>query len=81
MLTSTTALVHCATNFVKIYQNFIDVNECLVANGGCMQSCINTAGSYYCTCGSGYTLNTDGHNCEGISIVFELLVAIHNVHG
>ena len=45
----------------------IDVNECLVSNGGCAQSCINVPGSYYCTCGSGYTLGSKGHTCEGIA--------------
>ena len=40
----------------------------MISNGGCAQSCINTPGSYYCTCGSSYILNTDGHTCEGIDI-------------
>ena len=32
----------------------LDTNECLNTNGGCEQLCINTDGSFYCTCNSGY---------------------------
>ena len=41
----------------------IDINECSVNNGGCQQTCHNTAGSYYCQCSTGYTL--DHNNCTG----------------
>ena len=42
-----------------------DINECASSNGGCVGTCHNTAGSYYCTCSSGYTLGSDGHSCNG----------------
>ena len=42
-----------------------DINECATNNGGCEQICNNTAGSYQCSCGPGYTLNSDGHACDG----------------
>merc|ERR1719326_1170576 len=34
--------------------NCEDVDECLVSNGGCDQHCNNTAGSYFCSCRSGF---------------------------
>lgn len=34
-----------------------DCNECNDYNGGCAHSCINTYGSYRCTCYSGYRRN------------------------
>ena len=40
-----------------------DINECSVNNGDCQQTCHNTAGSYYCQCSTGYTL--DHNNCTG----------------
>ena len=43
----------------------IDNNECNIKNGGCEQDCYNTAGSYYCICYTGYTLELNGHNCTG----------------
>ena len=46
----------------------IDINECSDDNGGCAQSCTNTPGSYYCSCGSGYSLDLDGQGCTGIDI-------------
>ena len=54
-----------------LYTHFLfmhaDINECDHSNGGCQHNCINTAGSYYCTCTdpAGYTLNGDGHSCSG----------------
>nr|CAE54584.1 epidermal growth factor precursor [Suberites domuncula] len=44
-----------------------DQNECEVLNGMCENSCVNTNGSYYCTCTEqGYKIDTDGRNCTNI---------------
>ena len=42
-----------------------DINECSTTNGGCTQTCQNTAGSYYCVCGTGYSLASNNHGCDG----------------
>ena len=42
-----------------------DINECNSNNGGCEHDCINTEGSYYCTCDTGYSLNKNNNNCTG----------------
>jgi cbb3-type cytochrome oxidase subunit 3 len=34
---------------------------------GCEHGCINTEGSYRCTCKALYTLGNDGHSCDGIT--------------
>lgn len=34
----------------------VDINECSVNNGGCQQKCINSPGSYACSCNIGYEL-------------------------
>jgi hypothetical protein len=47
--------------------NCTDVDECATANGGCAQTCTNTAGSYNCSCGSGYTLDANGHGCIAVT--------------
>ena len=44
---------------------FVDINECAVNNGNCSQMCINTIGSYRCSCVTGYLLNPDGRTCLG----------------
>lgn len=38
--------------------NFIytDIDECKVGNGGCNDTCVDTDGSYSCTCHAGYEL-------------------------
>jgi len=50
---------------VTYYFSAIDVNECASNNGGCsvLADCINTAGSFACTCKNGYI--GDGFNCTG----------------
>ena len=41
------------------------VNECDTNNGGCAQICIDTVGSFVCSCQSGYTLASNGLSCNG----------------
>ena len=43
---------------------FKDVNEC---NGDheCDHDCMNTVGSFLCSCDDGYLLQPDGRTCEG----------------
>lgn len=41
-----------------------DVNECETENGGCSDVCVNTGGSYYCSCsGKGMALAEDLRTC------------------
>ncbi|XP_061501161.1 uncharacterized protein LOC1276382 isoform X2 [Anopheles gambiae] len=40
-----------------------DTKECSVANGGCQQHCINSDGSYYCSCKYGFKLDADKRSC------------------
>ena len=42
-----------------------DLDECAADNGGCSQGCINTPGSFYCTCTiPGYELADDSITCQ-----------------
>ena len=42
-----------------------DIDECGLGIGKCQHICHNTAGSFYCSCNDGYTLESDGINCAG----------------
>ena len=44
--------VYSKFSFIDFY--YLDINECEDDNGGCSQLCINTVGSYYCECNTGY---------------------------
>ena len=46
--------------------NETERNECELDTDGCEQYCINTIGSYYCDCYSGYVLNSDQTSCSGM---------------
>ena len=50
--------------------DFPDINECVMAIANCSHDCINTVGSFQCSCRSGFTLNTDNKTCNGISFTF-----------
>ncbi|XP_041105855.1 fibulin-7-like isoform X2 [Polyodon spathula] len=57
-----------------------DVNECEVyqldgASRLCMHACINTPGSYRCSCPAGYKILDDGRSCEDVD---ECLALQHN---
>ena len=54
---------------------YVDINECLVNNGGCEFSCTNLEGinnttglGYQCECDYGYQLAPDNHNCNGMCV-------------
>ena len=51
---------------IIILHNYcLDIDECRDNDVGCTQNCVNTPGSYYCSCNTGYSLASDGHTCEG----------------
>merc|ERR1711988_1872686 len=43
-----------------------NVNECAFDNGGCHHSCVDTEGSFYCSCPAGFTLASDLLGCEDV---------------
>ena len=63
---------------MQLYYNYIlylytihlyiqtDIDECATDNGGCQQTCNNTNGSFFCSCLTGYMLNSDQFTCNDI---------------
>ena len=49
-----------------LYFLHLDVDECVLGSDNCEQDCMNTFGSFLCSCGTGYRLNEDGHSCDGM---------------
>lgn len=44
----------------------IDDDECRMnSTNTCQHVCVNTAGSYRCSCNSGFRINSDGRSCTG----------------
>ena len=63
---STTFLFEVELNLVNIFKHFIsDVDECQISSHNCSDNatCINTEGSFNCSCKPGYRGN--GYNCSG----------------
>ena len=59
-----------------VYNYNLDINECLVDNGGCESSCTNLEGidnttglGYQCGCDFGYQLAPNNHDCNGMYYV------------
>lgn len=52
----------CPPGYLGTHCQF-DINECLIDNGNCSHSCINTIGSYECQCRSGFFLSNDTRTC------------------
>ena len=52
---------YIANKFVYLY---LDLNECRRYNE-CAQTCVNTVGSFYCSCWNGYELADDNRTCTG----------------
>ena len=46
--------------------HYLDINQCVVNNGGCEQICENLVPGYECRCNRGFSLNDDGFSCAGI---------------
>ena len=60
------AMVHDTVKILNIINSFkTDIDECSSNNGGCVQVCTNTPGSYTCGCDPGYELDGDGFSCNG----------------
>ena len=55
--------VKCLTNL--FFVPFLDVDECIVGSHMCDHVCHNTAGSFRCSCQSGYRLMADLTTCIG----------------
>ena len=51
---------------VGSHYNFADADECAAGTDTCDQICLNTMGSYTCSCNTGYTLNSDRTTCDGM---------------
>lgn len=50
------------TSFIDC-SSLADVNECLTGLAMCAHQCLNTRGSFKCTCNPGYELGADGKQC------------------
>ena len=49
---------------MPIYILLIDIDECERNIDSCTQICINTNGSFQCSCISGYNLSSDRKSCQ-----------------
>ena len=71
------SFVNSFIHFLRLHQvpsaskclTLSDINECqrsgLNGLGPCDQLCINTIGSFICSCATGYSLSPSGYTCDG----------------
>ncbi|XP_017066756.1 uncharacterized protein LOC108104917 isoform X2 [Drosophila eugracilis] len=59
--------IECSPGFILGSDDkCVDIDECLKNNGGCSNRCLNTEGSYECSCPPGYKLESDQKTCQDI---------------
>ena len=58
---------------------FLDTDECARNISGCIQNCINSIGSYICSCHPGYDIKDDKRICIGTEYSPVLKCAIHPI--
>lgn len=60
---------------IKMLYCWIDIDECKDPNNPCEEICINTAGSYYCSCPRGKYGDgrKDGKGCNANNTEFPIL--------
>ena len=56
------AIILCAYHYPHSDTN-VAIDECSSNNGGCDHICTDTAGSFECSCNTGYALTADGLTC------------------
>ena len=59
--------------FLALFSWRVDDDEC-VSMAPCSHSCINTHGSYACSCPKGMMLDMKGRDCKGAALTDELFV-------
>ena len=55
---------------------FTDEDECALMTHDCsgVAACVNTVGSFYCSCPPGYTISPEGNTCLGIYYIVRKLL-------
>ena len=74
-VTYITLLLH----IMRCWYTVSDINECTSGSHNCAQVCTNTAGSFTCSCNSGYTLAADRRTCEGIEFSARTQVVLFTI--
>ena len=55
----------CITSLFLFLILHPDIDECTQGLAGCSYNCINTPGSFFCTCMDGFELLSDNRSCAG----------------
>ena len=63
---------------LRCVYNFADMDECILHISNCSQICINTPGSFTCSCNTGYLRNSDGRTCESKILEYQLYLRLIN---
>ena len=68
--------VYTVAKFVQVFMTrcIADINECVETLCGSNEVCVDTVGSYTCSCREGYERSRDGQHCTSIKRKFPVAI-------
>lgn len=70
--------MYISNGCLTVFLHKKDINECEIQDGGCSNICVNTPGSFHCSCPEGSAITEDDKlKCIGKQNLWNFIRVIH----